>query len=58
MEGVERALESMAAEARGKVANALEGVKDAAEGIDKPLGEVGRKASDVGELGEQAKRAE
>jgi hypothetical protein len=30
MEGVERALESMAAEARGKVVTALEGVKDAA----------------------------
>ena len=58
MEGVERALESLADEARGKVATALEGVKDAAEGIDKPLGEMGKKADDVGELGEQAKRAE
>ena len=58
MEGVERALESMASEARGKVVSALEGVKDAAEGIEKPMGEIGKKADGVGELGEQARRAE
>lgn len=58
MEGVERALESMAAEARGKVASALDGIKDAAEGIEKPMGEIGTKADGVGELGEQARRAE
>lgn len=58
MEGVERALESMASEARGKVASALDGIKDAAEGIEKPMGEIGTKADGVGELGEQARRAE
>lgn len=58
MEGVERALESMASEARGKVVSALDGVKDAAEGIEKPMGEIGRKAEGVGELREQARRAE
>lgn len=58
MEGVERALESMASEARSKVVNALDGVKDAAEGIEKPMGEIRKKADGVGELGEQARRAE
>ena len=58
MEGVERALESMASEARSKVVSALDGVKDAAEGIEKPMGEIGKKADGVGELGEQARRAE
>lgn len=58
MEGVERALESMASQARGEVASALNGIKEAAEDIEKPMGEIGRKADDVGELGEQARRAE
>lgn len=58
MEGVERALESIASQARGEVASALNGIKEAAEDIEKPMGEIGRKADDVGELGEQARRAE
>ena len=58
MEGVERALESMASQARGEVASALNGIKEAAEDIEKPMSEIGRKADDVGELGEQARRAE
>lgn len=58
MEGVERALESMASQARGEVASALNGIKEAAEDIEKPMGEIGRKADDIGELGEQARRAE
>ena len=48
----------MASEARGKVTSALDGVRDAAEGIEKPMGEIGKKADGVGELGEQARRAE
>ena len=58
MEGIERALESMASQARGEVASALNGIKEAAEDIEKPMGEIGRKADDVGELREQARRAE
>ena len=58
MEGVEKALKNMATEAKDNVVAALKDVKDAADGIDKPLGEVGEKANNVGELGEQAKRAE
>jgi methyl-accepting chemotaxis protein len=58
MDGVERALEEMATKARGEVANGLEEVEKAARGINQPLEQVGNKARNVGELGEEAKRSE
>ena len=58
MDGVERALEEMATKARSKVANGLEEIEKAAKGINQPLEQVGDKAKNVGELGEEAKRAE
>lgn len=58
MEGVERALESMASEAKDKVISSLNGINDAAKDIEKPMGEIGKKADGIGELGEQARRAE
>ena len=58
MDGVERALEEMAAKARGEVAKGLEEIEEATKGINQPLEQVGDKAKNVGELGEEAKRAE
>jgi hypothetical protein len=48
----------MADEAKNNVAKKLEGVKKAAEDVNIPLKEVGTKADELGDLGEEAKRAE
>ena len=58
MEGVERALESMASEAKDKVAQAFNGVTTAAEDVNESLKQTGQTVGNFDDLRKEASRAE
>lgn len=58
MEGVERALQSMAAEAKGKVVQAFNSVETATEEVNQALKQTGQVADDFDALRKEASRAE
>ena len=58
MEGVERALESMASEAKDKVAQAFNGITTATEDVNEALKQTGQAANNFDDLRKEASRAE
>lgn len=58
MEGVEHALESMASEAKDKVAQAFNGVTTAAEDVNESLKQTGQAVGNFDDLRKEASRAE
>lgn len=58
MEGVERALESMASEAKDKVTQAFDGIITATEDVNEALKQTGQAANNFNDLRKEASRAE